>query len=111
MLKQALDVVKYKQVRDEAKKYFEALKTGDQSLYTDQTKLFQPLIDTSKESSKTVQDQIIAGQNGLARALVPFTTELKKRNEQVETLQSLPFYLQEIAASTPKKKDDRCTVV
>ena len=111
-MKQTFDVAKFKQARDEAKRYFEVQKTGDQSLYIDQTKLFQPLIDTTRETSKAIQEKIGTDHKELENALVPFTAQLRRRNEQVEALQNLPFYTQEIepvGQSTPKKKEDILT--
>jgi hypothetical protein len=108
-MRQTFDVAKFKQARDEAKRYFEVQKTGDQSLYIDQTKLFQPLIDTTKETSKAIQERIGTDHKELENALVPFTAQLRRRNEQVEALQNLPFHTQEIepvGQSTPKKNED-----
>ena len=43
----------------------------------------------------------------LSNALVPFTKELQKRNEQVDNLQNLPYYnaplgIEDVAQSTPQ---------
>jgi hypothetical protein len=83
---------KYKQQRDELRKRFEAERTGDQTLFIDQTKLLKPLIEVQKETSKSIQDKIEAGQDATSNALNPFTRELQRRNDQVEALQNLPFY-------------------
>ena len=96
----------FKKVRDDAKMYFETHKTGDQSAYIDNTKFFQPIIDTTKESSKFLQDKIITGQESLTNAIV---SELQKRNDQVEMLQNLPYYnvlpgIEDIPQSTPIKE-------
>jgi hypothetical protein len=88
------------------KQRFLAEKTGDQTLYIDQAKLLEPLINSQKETSRIIQDKIISGQETLSNALVPFTRELQKRNDQVEALQSLPFYnipeIEGVPQSTPK---------
>ena len=52
-------VKRYRDQRDRLKKQFEAEKVGEQSLFTTQTKLFKPLIETQKETSKTIQDKIL----------------------------------------------------
>ncbi len=83
---------RYKEQRDALRRRYEVQKTGDQTLFTDQSKLFKPLIEVQKETSKTIGDIITTSQEGLSNVLVPFTRELRKRNEQVETLQNLPYY-------------------
>src|SRR6266536_1252202 len=79
---------RYKEQRDALRRRFEADKTGDQTLFIDQTKLFKPLIEVQKETSKAIEDKIAASQD----ALIPFTRELQKRNEQLEALQNLPYH-------------------
>ena len=99
---------KYKQQRDELQRRFEAERTGDQTLFIDQTKLLKPLIEVQKETSKSILDRIVAGQDATSDALIPFTRELQRRNDQVETLQNLPFYnlppeIEDAPQSTPIK--------
>src|SRR3989442_6327166 len=98
----------YEKVKNILKKRFDNERTGDQTMYADQTKLFKPLIDEQKVSAKTIQQNLTAGQESLTNALVPFTEELRKRNEQVDNLQMLPFYndfprIENVPQSTPKK--------
>ena len=96
-------IKRYKEQRDRLRRQFESERLGEQSLFVDQSKLFKPLIEMHKETSKEIQDKIVASQDN---ALIPFVRELQRRNDQVEALQNLPFYTQEIEAqSTPKKKD------
>ena len=102
------DSSNFKKVRDEAKRYYEALKTGEQNFYKDNTELFKPLIDTTKESSKILQDKLTSGEESLTNAIIPFMSELKRRNDQVEELQALPYYniphgIEDVSQSTPKK--------
>lgn len=99
---------KYKDQRDRLKQRFENEKTGDQTLFIDQSKLFKPLIDAQNESSKNIENQVSKGQDLLSDALIPFTRELQKRNEQVDNLQNLPYYnaplgIEDVAQSTPQK--------
>ena len=77
----------YERVKNALKKKFEVERSGEQSLYFEQSKLLKPLIE-QKETTKTIQH---SGQDSLTNALVPFTEELRKRNEQVNNLQSLPY--------------------
>src|SRR5437867_5677052 len=97
----------YERVKNAIKKRFDNERTGDQTMYDDQTKLFKPLIDEHKITSKTMQHNLTAGQESLTNTLVPFTEELRKRNEQVDNLQTLPFYndfprIENVPQSTPK---------
>jgi len=82
------NIKEYKLQRDELRQRFQDAKTGDQSLFIDQVKLFKPLI----ESSKAIENKITSSQDVLSNTLLPFTRELQKRNEQVDVLQNLPFY-------------------
>jgi hypothetical protein len=94
-------IERYKEQRDLIRNKFRAEKVGDQTLFSDQTKLFKPIIESQKET----QDKLVSNQNTLSNALVPFIDELKRRNDQVEDLQALPFYAREGDHSTPKSKD------
>ena len=99
-------IKQYKEQRDRLRQHFEAERVGEQSSFIERSKLFKPLIETQKETSKAIQDKIVVGQETTNNALLPFVKELQKRNEQVEALQTLPFYAREIEAqSTPRKKD------
>src|SRR6476469_2337034 len=96
-------IERYANQKKRLKQYFEREKTGDQTLYTDQAKLFEPLINSKKET----KNKIVTGQETIRNAIVPFIKELQKRNDQVEALQSLPFYnipeIEGVPQSTPKK--------
>jgi len=89
---------------------YEAERSGDIQLFKDQTKYLAPLIKSQEETAKATQDKIVASQDVTSNALVPFTSELKRRNDQVDTLQALPFYQAQIeqqlpiAESMPEKK-------
>src|SRR6476469_883165 len=95
-------IEKFVNQKKRLKQYFEREKTGVQTLYTDQAKLFEPLINSQKET----QNKIVTGQESLSNALVPLVQELQKRNDQVEALQGLPFYnipeIEGVPQSTPK---------
>ena len=99
-------IKRYKEQRDLIRKEFQAEKVGDQSRFTDQLKLFKPLIESQKETSKDLQDKLASNQNTLSNTLVLFTNKLKRRNDQVDELQALPFYSREsLSHSTPKSKE------
>src|SRR6476469_9323059 len=96
-------IERYANQKKRLKQYFEREKTGDQTLYTDQAKLLEPLINSQKET----QNKIVTGQESLSTALVPLVQELQKRNDQVEALQGLPFYnipeIEGVPQSSPQK--------
>ena len=105
------DATKWREQRDFLKKRFQAEKTGDQTLFIDQEKLFKPLIESQKENSKSLQDKLVVSQDILSNTLVPLTRELQKRNDQVDALQNLPFYnipagIEDAPQSTPQKGRD-----
>ena len=96
----------YKEQRDRLRQAFEAKRTGEQTLFIDQSMLLKPLIETQKETSKAIQDKIASTQNDLTNTLVPFATELNRRND----FRNLPFgtnfdipEIEQIPQSTPKK--------
>ena len=68
------DVAEYKRLKQTLRDRFESEKTGDQSLFEEQTKKYKPLLSSQKELSKTIQDvanQIVEGQNEGQTALQP----------------------------------------
>ena len=102
----------YKQQRDMLKQRFEDEKTGDQTLFTDQLKLFKPLIESQKETSKAIQDKIVTSQEAASNALVPIARDIRKGLDQIDTFQNLhnnlPFYqgTEDAPQSTPQKDRD-----
>src|SRR5437870_172742 len=106
----------YKQQRDFLKQRFEAEKTGDQTLFTERSKLLKPLIESQKETSKSIQDKIATSQDTINNVLVPFTRALEKRNDQLETLQDLPYYniqqgIEDVPQSTPQSTPQKSKTV
>lgn len=90
-MKTDINFAKYKELKNYLINKFQADKTGEQTLYVDQTKLFKPVI----ESSKAIEEKLTSSQD----KLVPVIRELERR--------SLPFRdLPQIQASTPKKEDE-----
>ena len=96
----------YRRVQNAMKEKFNKLTIGDQTQYIDQTKLFKPLIEVQNESSKAIQDKIASNQDVLSNALVPFTTEMKRRNDQVDfPFVDFPKEIEDVPQSSPIKKD------
>ena len=103
-----IDIKKYKEQRDSLKQRFEDEKTGDQTLFINQERLFKPLIETQEKTSKAMQDKIVTSQEATSKALVPIVRDLHKRIDQMESLQDLPFYniqpgIEDAPQSTPQK--------
>ena len=101
-------VKRYTQQKENLQNHFLSEKTGKQTLYTDQAKLFKPIIDSQKETSENLQNKITTNQDVLTNTIIPFTNEIKRRNDQVDELQSQPFYnaplgIENVPQSTPKK--------
>src|SRR3989454_11023894 len=106
----------YKQQRDFLKQRFEAEKTGDQTLFTERLKLFKPLIESQKEASKAIQDKIATSQDTISNVFVPLTRALEKRNDQLETLQDLPYYniqqgIEDVPQSTPQSTPQKSKTI
>jgi hypothetical protein len=111
-MKQAFDIKYYTQQRDALRNRFEADKTGDQTLLTEQTKLFKPLL----QSQQQIQDKLIENQKATSNVLVPFVSELQKRDNLMEDSQYLPFYndpleIQDVSQSTPVKSKLTSSIV
>ncbi|HLX54535.1 MAG TPA: hypothetical protein VKR58_11370, partial [Aquella sp.] len=53
------DITEYKRVKEALRERFETERTGDQDLFREQSKIFQPLIDTQQQTAKAIKD----GQN------------------------------------------------
>jgi hypothetical protein len=100
------DINEFLSIQNVLKKKFEAEKTGAQTLLLDQTKLFKPLINVQNESAKAIQDKIVASQDITSNALIPFTRELQRRNDQVDLLNEQPFFNQELPAVTDRAPDE-----
>lgn len=104
------EAAEYRKAKNAVKEKFKTINVGEQIQYINQSQLFKPLLETQKETQKAIENKLISGQEILSNALIPFTTELKKRNDQVDELQSQPFYnsnleIEDVPQSTPKKKD------
>ena len=97
------DINRYKKATNEAKKMFRNEKLGNQQSYAHQEKLFKPIIDTTRETTKNLEQKIVDNRQNFNDILVPFTNQLMRANDQREAIQSMPFYTSDIVESTPKK--------
>ena len=68
------DVSEYKRLKQTLRDRFESEKTGDQTLFEEQTEKYKPLLSSQKDLSATIQDvanQIVDSQNEGQAALQP----------------------------------------
>ena len=102
------DINRYTKAKNEVKQMFRNEKLGIQQHYSDQEKLFKPIIDTTKETTKNLEQRIVDNRQNLNDIFVPFTNQLMRANDQREAIQAMPFYTSDIPdasyrESTPKK--------
>jgi len=88
------DIDEYKKIKESLRNRFDAERTGDQNLLTEQTKLFQPLINTHEQAVKAIRGNKDA-------SLGVLTKELQRRNDQFDLLSEQPFYRYEIDPGLP----------
>ena len=84
------DVSEYKRLKQTLRDRFESEKTGDQTLFEEQTRKYKPLISSQKEISKTVQDvanQIVESQNEGQAALQPLLQPLLPLLQNIQRAQ------------------------
>lgn len=94
MSRPKFDIKYYNQQKDYLRKKFESERTGEQDLLYENTKLFKPVLTSQQQ----IQDKISEGQN----ILQPFTQELQRRNDLMETSQYLPFYQAPMVEDVPR---------
>ena len=102
------DINKYKMLKNELKQRYIDEKLGNQQSYESQAKLLKPIIDTTRETSKNLEQKIDDDRQNLNNVLIPFTNQIMRANDQREAIQAMPFYTSDILEdehreSTPKK--------
>ena len=103
-----LDVKKYKMLMKELKQRNLDEKLGKQQSYESQSTLFKPIIDTAKETSKDLQQQIVDDRTNLNNVLVPIANQLIQASNDRAAMGAMPFYDSDIQQerymeSTPKR--------
>ena len=88
----------YKSIKNKLQNQFLTEKVGNQKLYTDSLELFKPLMDTTKQKTDELKEEIVKGQNQLE----PYLKEFQKYNENLDAFKELPA----IEAPKKKKKSD-----
>ena len=84
MLQPIKNIDEYKRVKEALKERFEIERSGEQSLFREQSKmpLIKPLISSHEQTIKAIKN---SGSHELAK-------ELRRRNDQMDTLAQQPFY-------------------
>jgi len=90
-------IKRYKEQRDKLRQYFENEKTGDQTLFLDQAKLFKPLIESQQESSKDILEKLATNQDVLTNVLQAAPQALQYPLDQLG--------IEDVLHSTPKKDE------
>src|SRR6266581_856821 len=94
----------FKRLKESLKNRFESERSGDQVFQREQTKVFEPLINIQKETSKATQDKIASSQASTTNALMPLVQEMQRRNDQIDMLASQPFYQQQRLPDIPEEE-------
>jgi hypothetical protein len=103
-LRPVKDMSEYKRVKDALRDRFENERTGDQELFREQTKIFQPLINTQQHTVKAIKDSQDVNSTAISNALLPIVREMERR-EQADSLMEQPFYREELPAIAQASPD------
>jgi len=98
------DITEYKRLKDVLRVRFENEKTGDQDLFREQTKIFQPLINTQQQTVAAIKDSQDTSSTAITNALLPIVRELDRR-EQADLLMEQPFYREDLPAIAQSSPD------
>ena len=104
------DINEYKRVKESLRERFEAERTGDQDLFREQSKIFQPLITTQQQTVKTIKDGQDVSAAAVNNALMPFTMELQRRNDalaEIPAISSIPASFMNVDLDTGLNETDR----
>ena len=85
------DVSEYKRLKQTLRDCFEFDRTGDQTLFEEQSKKYKPLLSSQKDLSATMQDvanQIVDSQNEGQAALQPILQPLLPLLQNIQRAQS-----------------------
>ena len=72
------DITENKRVKDALRERFESERTGDQDLFREQSKIFQPLIDTQQQTAKAIKDGQNINATAISNALLPLLRNCRK---------------------------------
>src|SRR5271169_3186969 len=98
------DITEYKRLKDVLRVRFENEKTGDQDLFREQTKIFQPLINTQQQTVAAIKDSQDTSSTAITNTLLPIVRELERR-EQADLLIEQPFYREDLPAIAQASPD------
>src|SRR5271170_6325074 len=91
------DISEYKRLKNALRNRFENERTGDQDLFREQTKIFQPLINTQQQTVKAIKDSQDVNSTVISNALLPVVREFERR-AQADLLMEQPFYREDLPA-------------
>ena len=102
------DPTTYNKVKNDVKEMFRDEKVGRQQTYENQSELFKPIINTTKEAMQSIVDEKQSLNSTLTRAL----REIADRQEQqlalrdiIQEMSGLTDVFSETKESTPKRVD------
>src|SRR5271165_500895 len=98
------DISEYKRLKDALRDRFENERTGDQDLFREQTKNFQPLINTQQQTVKAIKDSQDVNSTAISNAMMPVVRELERR-ERADLLMEQPFYREDLPAIAQASPD------
>src|SRR5271165_215435 len=98
------DISEYKRLKDALRNRFENERTGDQDLFREQTKNFQPLINTQQQTVKAIKDSQNVNSTAISNAMLPVVRELERRG-QADLLMEQPFYSEDLPAIAQPSPD------
>ena len=99
------DVSEYKRLKQTLRDRFESEKTGDQTLFEEQSKKYKPLLSSQKDLSTTIRDvanQIVESQNEGQAALQPLLPLLQNMQRAPHLLPPLPTAITPSNYATPQ---------
>ena len=82
------NIKEYTRLKQSLKNQFEREKTGEQGIFEEQTRLFQPLMKFNEEIAQKSNATFLP----ITEAAINVSKELKRRNDRVDMFAELPFY-------------------
>ena len=76
-MKPVKNIGEFKRLKESLRKRFETERTGDQDLFREQTKIFEPLINTQHQTVKAITDE----HKSTSNALLPYIRDVSEQNK------------------------------
>ena len=81
-------IKEYARLKESLRDRFEMEKTGEQGVFEEQKRLFQPLLNFNEEKARNSSKSLLP----ITEAVTDVTKELRRRNDRVDMLANLPFF-------------------